>query len=139
MTQPFETSLWELPGQLVQLPGQLWGSFGPRIQEIKNRVDEDKISMQLYAPSYYREFSPQNEFEKWATVEVEDFENIPDEMNSFTLRGGLYAVFDYKGPSADPSIFQYIFWDWLGNMEVLNRVKLFQINQSETSKENLSD
>ena len=95
--------------------GQLWGQFGPRIKEINNRVSEDKISMQLYTASYYEKFSPENEFEKWATVEVEDFDSIPNELKSFTLKEGLYAVFDYKGSSADPSIFQYIFWQWLPN------------------------
>lgn len=95
------------------LTGQLWGQFGPRIKEIQNRVTEDKISMQVYDPSYYQNFSPANEFEKWATVGVTDFDNIPDGMKSFTLQEGTYAVFDYKGSSADPSIFQYIFGEWL--------------------------
>jgi len=34
-------------------------------------------------------------------------------METVTLPGGLYAVFDYKGPSNDFSIFQYIFSTWL--------------------------
>jgi AraC family transcriptional regulator len=95
--------------------GQLWGRFGPKIKEVKNRVTEDKISMQIYDSSYYQKFNPDNEFEKWATVEVEDFKNIPNGMKSFTLKEGVYAVFDYKGPSSDNSIFQYIFWEWLPN------------------------
>lgn len=93
--------------------GQLWGQFGPRIKEIKNRVSEDKISMQIFDPSYYSNFNPENEFEKWATVEVEDFKSIPNNMQAFTLQEGMYAVFDYKGSSSDHSIFQYIFWKWL--------------------------
>jgi AraC family transcriptional regulator len=95
--------------------GQLWAQFGPVIKEIKNRITKDKISMQIYDSSYYHKFNPENEFEKWATVEVEDFNNIPNEMNSFTLKEGLYAIFDYKGSSSDNSIFQYIFWKWLPN------------------------
>lgn len=94
---------------------QLWGKFGPKINEITNRVSEDKISMQIYDSSYYASFNPDNQFEKWATVEVEDFERIPKGMHSFTLREGIYAVFDYKGSSSDTSIFQYIFWKWLPN------------------------
>ena len=96
---------------------QLWGGFGPHIKNIKNRISKDKISMQIYSDSYYQNFKPNNQFEKWAAVEVEDFNNIPDEMESFTLQEGLYAVFDYKGSSADPSIFQYIFWEWLPNSQ----------------------
>jgi AraC family transcriptional regulator len=34
-------------------------------------------------------------------------------MELFTLKGGLYAVFDYKGPSDDKSIFQYIYSTWV--------------------------
>jgi len=93
--------------------GQLWSQFGPRIKTIKNRISEDKISMQIYPPLYYEAFNPNNEFEKWAMVEVSDFDHIPQGMKSFNLEKGLYAVFDYKGSSADPSIFKYIFWEWL--------------------------
>lgn len=95
--------------------GQLWGQFAPSIKTINNRSTTDKISMQIYPPDYYQNFSPQKEFEKWATVEVDNFDNIPNGMESFDLEGGLYAVFDYKGSSADTSIFQYIFWKWLPN------------------------
>lgn len=97
--------------------GQLWGSFAPKIKNIKNRLSTDKISMQVYDTSYYLTFNPNTEFEKWATVEVSDFNDIPKEMESFTLNGGEYAVFDYKGSSNDSSIFQYIFMTWLPNSE----------------------
>jgi AraC family transcriptional regulator len=93
--------------------GQLWGQFAPRVREIQNRPSKDKISMQLYPPRYYQQFNPATEFEKWATVEVDDYDNIPEGMETFNLEGGLYAVFDYKGSSSDPSIFQYIFSEWI--------------------------
>ena len=92
---------------------ELWGGFAPRIKEIENKTNTDKISMQVYPPGYYQDFNPSKEFEKWATVEVPDFDSIPDNMESFGLEGGLYAVFDYKGSSHDTSIFQYIFGTWL--------------------------
>jgi AraC family transcriptional regulator len=95
--------------------GQLWGSFAPKIKYIKNRLTTDKISMQVYDASYHRNFNPTNEFEKWATVEVADFNDLPKEMETFSLRGGEYAVFDYKGSSDDSSIFEYIFMTWLPN------------------------
>lgn len=93
--------------------GMLWGKFAPRIKEIANRVSKDKISMQVYPKGYHQAFDPTREFVKWAAVEVSDIELIPDGMESFLLEGGLYAVFDYRGSSADPSIFQYIFSEWL--------------------------
>ena len=95
--------------------GLLWGQFAPRIKEIQNKSSEDKISMQIYPPLYYKQFNPGHEFEKWATVEVKDFEKIPNGMESFILKEGLYAVFDYKGSSSDNSIFQYIFSEWIPN------------------------
>ena len=40
-------------------------------------------------------------------------------METYSLAGGLYAVFDYKGSSTDPSIFQHIFGTWLPNSEYM--------------------
>ena len=95
--------------------GQLWGRFAPQIKDIKNKLTTDKISMQVYDASYHTGFNPDSEFEKWATVEVADFNSVPKEMETFNLIGGEYAVFDYKGSSSDGSIFQYIFMTWLPN------------------------
>ena len=92
---------------------QLWRQFAPRIPEIRHRSTTDKISMQIYPPGFYEQFNPTREFEKWAAVEVESFAGLPPGMQTFTLPAGLYAVFDYRGSSADPSIFQYIFSVWL--------------------------
>lgn len=97
--------------------GQLWGSFAPRIKELKNKLTSDKISMQIYDASYHTGFNPNNTFEKWATVEVADFSEVPEGMETFTLPGGEYAVFDYKGSSTDGRIFEYIFMTWLPNSE----------------------
>lgn len=95
---------------------RLWQSFMPRRKEITNNLNTDLISMQVYPPSFDFTFSNLNaEFEKWAAVEVANFDLIPDEMETFILEGGLYAIFDYKGPGNDPQIFQYIFGTWLPN------------------------
>ena len=92
----------------------LWQAFMPRLREITNRVGKDKISMQIYdAPLRAGDFT--QEFEKWAAVEVANFDAVPDGLETFTLRGGTYAVFDYKGSSSDPRIFIYIFTEWLPN------------------------
>ncbi|WP_276979903.1 GyrI-like domain-containing protein [Flavobacterium filum] len=97
--------------------GELWQSFMPKRREISNNITNDLISMQVYKPTYFADFKPTNEFEKWATVEVTNFESVPTEMETFSLAGGLYAVFDYKGSSNDLSIFQYIFGTWLPSSE----------------------
>lgn len=94
---------------------ELWKSFMPRRKEITNNLTNDFISMAIYKQTYFADFKPTNDFEKWATVEVTDFEHVPNEMETFTLTAGLYAVFDYKGSSTDNGIFQYIFGVWLPN------------------------
>lgn len=99
------------------LTGQLWSNFTPRVKEIQNKVNSDKISMQIYDGSYFSAFNPASEFEKWAAVEVSNFDSIPANMDTFTLNWGEYAVFDYIGSSTDKSIFQYIFSTWLPNSD----------------------
>ncbi len=92
--------------------GELWGSFMPHRKEITNTLTSDLISLQVYAwPVDFGDLT--REFEKWAAVEVADFESVPQGMETFTLPGGLYAVFHYKGSSADTRIFAYIFGTWL--------------------------
>lgn len=93
--------------------GELWSSFIPRRKEITNNLTNDLISLAVYQPTHFADFKPTNEFERWAAVEVADFGNVPAGMETFVLPGGLYAVFDFKGSSADHSIFQYIFGTWL--------------------------
>jgi len=92
---------------------ELWRGFMPRRREIITKLTEDLISLQVYKPAYFDEFNPQNEFVKWASVEVSSFENMPAGLEKYILRGGLYAVFDYKGPSNDNSIFQHIYGTWI--------------------------
>jgi AraC family transcriptional regulator len=95
--------------------GDLWKSFIPRLKEITNNLNRNFISMAVYKSTYFIDFNRTNEFERWAAVEVSDFENIPNDMETFRLTGGLYAIFDYKGYSNDQSIFLYIFGIWLPN------------------------
>lgn len=96
---------------------QLWQSFGPRIKEITNRVTNDKISLQIYPENYFKQFNPKTEFTKYACVEVTDYNDLPNDLETLDLEAGLYAVFNYKGSSADKSIFQYIFSEWLPNSD----------------------
>lgn len=99
--------------------GELWKHFMHRRNEIKNNLTNDLISLQVYNQTYFSNFNPKNKFEKWAAVEVVDFDTIPDDMEQFILPGGLYAVFDYKGSSLDNRIFQYIFGTWLPNSDFI--------------------
>ena len=93
----------------------LWKSFMPRRKEIINTLSTDLISLQLYDNSFsFTEFNPDKEFEKWAAVEVTSFSNVPNEMETYTLPGGLYAVFLHKGAAATGTkTFGFIFGEWL--------------------------
>lgn len=93
--------------------GELWKSFSPRRKEISNNITDDLISLVIYKPTHFADFKPTNEFERWATIEVSDFDNVPTEMETVILPDGLYAVFEYKGLNSDYSIFQYIHGEWL--------------------------
>ena len=98
--------------------GELWGSFMPRRKEIQNNVGIELYSMQIYAPLFFNNFNPDTAFEKWAAIEVTNFDTVPNEMETFTLTSGLYAVFQYKGAANEAAgTFQYILGTWLPNSE----------------------
>ncbi|MFT3903666.1 MAG: GyrI-like domain-containing protein [Niabella sp.] len=124
--------------------GELWKSFMPRRKEIINSLTNDLISISVYQSKYFIDFKPTNEFEKWATVEVENFDNVPSEMENFVLPSGLYAVFDYKGLNTDNSIFQYILGTWLPSSDyILDNRPHFEVlgnkykNNNPTSEEEI--
>lgn len=94
---------------------ELWRSFMPRRKEIEQAIGTDFFNVKIYKPSYFEQFDPTVSFEKWAAVEVVNFEEIPEGMEALRLPAGQYAVFYHKGSSADPRIFQYIFEEWLPN------------------------
>jgi AraC family transcriptional regulator len=124
---------------------QLWQSFMPRRKEIINAVGTELYSLQVYDPGYFTNFNPAVGFEKWALMEVEDFDNVPDDMEPFTLQEGLYAVFLYKGAaSAATPFYQYIFQTWLPNSDyMLDNRPHFEIlgekykNNDPTSEEEI--
>lgn len=103
---------------------RLWQSFMPGRKEINNTLKIELISMQVYPQLFDFTFPDLNAgFEKWAAVEVSDFNRVPHDMETYILTGGLYAVFEYKGLSSDSKIFQYIFGTWLpgSNFTIDNR------------------
>lgn len=92
----------------------LWNSFMKQRSEIKDAIETQLYSVQIYELDYFKEFDPAKTFVKWACVEVNSDKNIPDGMEAYTLKGGKYAVFNYIGnPSEGSKVFQYIFQDWL--------------------------
>lgn len=94
---------------------ELWRSFMPRRFEVKDALPNRLYSMQIYKAAPYTEnFSMHTQFEKWAAVEVNDFGETPEGMKQYVLRGGEYAVFNYKGtPAMFHETARYIFLEWL--------------------------
>lgn len=94
--------------------GALWQSFMPRRGEIKNPVDASFYSLEVYPFGFFDDFKPDNEFEKWAGVEVNNDAEQPDGIELLTIPAGQYAVFTHRGPaSTGPKTYQYIFGVWL--------------------------
>jgi len=97
--------------------GELWRGFMPRRKEIVNPVSRDLMSVQWFeTPFDWKKIDPAAEFDKMAAVEVKDFSQVPEGMETHVIQGGLYAVFHYKGdPRAYAPTFQYIFDEWIPN------------------------
>lgn len=98
---------------LHDLTSNIWQPFMQQKAAIKNRLNNELISLKIYPTDYFLKFNAAVTFEKWAAVEVCDFNFVPQGMSTFVLRGELYAVFHYKGAATDTRIFHYIFETWL--------------------------
>ncbi len=93
----------------------LWKQFMPLRKHITNTVDANFYSLQVYDSLLkIQEVKGTDEFTKWALVEVINFENVQNTMESFELDGGLYAVFLHKGLGSEfAKTMNYIFREWL--------------------------
>ena len=94
----------------------IWQLFMPRLKEIKNAVSADLFSLQNYPENYFIDFTPETLFTKWAAIEVNDFENIPEGFEKLVIPEGKYAVFLHKGNTEMFSkTAQYIYAEWIPN------------------------
>ena len=92
----------------------LWKSFMPQRKQIAKPLNNDLYSVELYNTSdFFEAFDPAAKFEKWATIEVSDFQDIPSEMETLIIPEGEYAVFIYKGCGSKASnTYRHIIQDW---------------------------
>lgn len=93
--------------------GELFRSFMPRRKEVKQLKDQIVYDLRVYPAGYFKPFNPTALFVKWALVEVDGVDTIPEGMEVFHLAGGEYAVFKPATGALDPNIFQYIFGQWM--------------------------
>lgn len=98
---------------------ELWQSFSTRKKEIEHLVNHNLYAVEIYpTTTFFKNFDPTQEFEKWAAIAVSDIDNIPEGLDTMIVPQGLYAVFTYKGkPSEAVSTFGYIYAEWLPNSE----------------------
>lgn len=93
--------------------GELWRNFMPLRHTIKNAVGTNLFSVQIFK-NVFTYNNPNTLFEKWAAVPVTDFSTIPAGMEPLLIPEGRYAVFIYRGSSAEGhKVFDYIFNTWL--------------------------
>ncbi len=86
----------------------------PRRKEIKNRIGSELYSIEIFDTFYFTHFKPENIFDKWAAIEVSEFESLPNGMEKIIIPAGLYAVFQYKSSANPGAIFyEYIFNAWI--------------------------
>lgn len=99
---------------------ELWRGFMPRKKDITNNISSDLYSIEVYEPAFFDNFNPEREFEKWAAVEVTDFNTVRADLENLILSGGLYAVILFKGPaSAASKLYEYILGVWLPESDFL--------------------
>lgn len=92
----------------------LFRSFMPHRNTIPDRAGTDLLCVQQYPQGFFTHFDPTAEFRKWAAVEVNSVETVPDGMESLAIPAGLYAVFIYKGRASDADpFFRYIYGTWM--------------------------
>jgi AraC family transcriptional regulator len=95
---------------------ELWRDFMTARKQVSNNIGSELYSIEVYEPLYFENFNPGKEFEKWAAIDVTDFDSVPGGLETFTMPGGLYAVFVHKGPASNgPKTYGYIFNNWLPN------------------------
>lgn len=97
----------------------LWQKAMPLFPSVPNRIGTDLFSVEVYDDlSFFEQFDPTREFQKWAAVLVGDPSNIPDGFDVLAIPDGEYAVFPFKGSAKEaPAAYQFIYNIWLKESE----------------------
>lgn len=93
----------------------LWKRFMQSKEAIKNNINQDLYSVQLYGNNFIKgDFDSQSVFEKWAAMETQDHSFIPKGLQPLEIPGGLYAVFTHHGTAREfAKTSKFIFEEWL--------------------------
>ncbi|TCK67517.1 AraC family transcriptional regulator [Winogradskyella wandonensis] len=103
---------------ISQVTPRLAKQFMPRLGEISNRKDNYTLSLQSYKCFDFSKFNPTETFEKWIGVEVSNLDDVPQDIETFTIHAGKYLIIDFKGSIPEfIKQWQYIHSTWLPNSE----------------------
>ena len=97
----------------------LWRTFMPRRNEILSDHKDYLYDIKVYEKNQdFKDFTPETTFTKFVGIESLSSENVPVEMEVFTIPEGRYAVFLHKGPASTfHKTLNYIYTDWLPHSE----------------------
>jgi AraC family transcriptional regulator len=79
---------------------ELWQTFVPHRWEIVSVVGTELYSLEIYPPGFFEAFDPNTEFEKWAAVEVSNFDSLPDGLETLTVPAGFTPSSSTAAPRA---------------------------------------
>lgn len=98
---------------------EMWGKFMPQRNDVPHRIDKLYYSIAIFdADQDFKEFTLKTRFDKWAAVEVAEFDDSTPQFEQFTLPGGQYAVFLHQGPAHTFSdTLNYIYGQWIPQSE----------------------
>ncbi len=121
---------------------ELWSSFMPRRDEIKNALNSNLFNVQINPEKF--SFGPNELFEKWAVVPVSNFDEILNDMETLVIEEGLYAVFNFIGDQSKAApFFNQIYTEWLpsSGYELDNRPQfeilgdIYKVNDPNSEEE----
>jgi len=95
---------------------QLWQNFMPAYKQHNIWANNFLYSVEEYDENYFKNFSTNNFFTKWAAAPLQTGAIMPPGFTALILPQGLYAVFNYKGLASQAApMYNYIFNQWLPN------------------------
>ncbi|WP_157662552.1 MULTISPECIES: GyrI-like domain-containing protein [unclassified Winogradskyella] len=127
---------------ISQVTRQLAKQFMPRLDEVINRKNTFTLSLQNYNRFNFKNFNPNEMFEKWIGVEVNSLDEVPENMETLTITSGRYLVIDFKGSIPDfIEFWQKIHSSWLpsSDFELDNRPHFERLPPSYSPTQNVNE
>ena len=127
---------------ISQVTRQLAKQFMPRLDEVKFRKDTFTLSLQNYTHFDFKNFNPNEVFEKWIGVEVTNINDVPQSMQTLSISLGRYLVIDFKGSISDfIKLWRDIHSSWLPNseFELDNRPHFERLPPSYSPTQNVNE